>query len=96
MSTNTVPQGTEFQMKVWAELLKIPSGQTITYTELAKRVGRPNAVRAVANACGKNPDAPRVPCHRVVRSDGGLGGYSGAGGVATKRKMLIAEGALAR
>lgn len=94
MSTAHVPMGTPFQMKVWAELLKIPAGQTVTYTELARRIGMPKAVRAVANACGKNPDAPRVPCHRVVRNDGGLGGYSGEGGIETKRKLLIAEGAL--
>lgn len=87
-----IPNGTPFQQSVWAELLKIPAGQVVTYTELAKRVGKPKAVRAVANACGKNPDAPRVPCHRVVRSDGGLGGYSGQGGIATKRKLLLAEG----
>ena len=94
-NTNTlIPEGTAFQQKVWAELLKIPHGQTITYTELARRIGKPNAVRAVANACGKNPDAPRVPCHRVVRSDGGLGGYSGEGGITTKRRLLIEEGAL--
>ncbi len=94
MSQTAIPQGTEFQMQVWGELLKIPAGETVTYTELARRIGKPNAVRAVANACGKNPDAPRVPCHRVVRSDGGLGGYSGAGGIATKLKLLKAEGAL--
>jgi methylated-DNA-[protein]-cysteine S-methyltransferase len=95
MTTAThIPQGTSFQMQVWAELLKIPAGETVTYTELARRIGRPKAVRAVANACGKNPDAPRVPCHRVVRNDGGLGGYSGEGGVDTKRRLLIAEGAL--
>ena len=90
----SIPNGTTFQQKVWAELLKIPVGQVVTYAELAKRIGKPKAVRAVANACGKNPDAPRVPCHRVVRSDGGLGGYSGQGGIATKRKLLMAEGAL--
>lgn len=83
-------------MTVWAELLKIPAGETVTYTELARRIGRPTAVRAVANACGQNPDAPRVPCHRVLRNDGGLGGYSGEGGIETKRKLLIAEGASLR
>jgi len=87
-----VPQGTPFQMAVWEALLRIPRGEVRTYTELAAEVGRPTAVRAVANACGANPEAPRVPCHRVVRSDGGLGGYSGEGGVATKRRLLAEEG----
>jgi len=87
-----VPQGTPFQMAVWAALLRIPRGEVRTYTDLAAEVGRPTAARAVANACGANPDAPRVPCHRVVRSDGGLGGYSGEGGVATKRRLLAEEG----
>jgi methylated-DNA-[protein]-cysteine S-methyltransferase len=84
--------GTEFQKSVWRELLKIPHGETITYAELARRIGRPRAVRAVANAVGKNPRAPEIPCHRVVRSDGTLGGYSGRGGIATKKKLLAAEG----
>ncbi len=89
-----VPKGTEFQQLVWTELLNIPKGEVVTYTELAKRIGKPKAVRAVANACGKNPDAPRVPCHRVVRTDGGLGGYSGYGGIATKRALLKSEGVI--
>ena len=87
-------KGTEFQKKVWAVLCRIPKGKTITYKELAKKVGRPKAVRAVANAVGANPLAPRIPCHRVVRSDGSLGGYSGRGGVNTKRKLLIKEKAI--
>ncbi|MGB1845338.1 MAG: MGMT family protein [Candidatus Poseidoniaceae archaeon] len=87
-----VPEGTPFQMAVWAELLRIPRGEVRTYTQIAAAIGRPTATRAVANACGTNPDAPRVPCHRVVRSDGGLGGYSGPGGIATKRRMLREEG----
>lgn len=91
---SNIPKGTDFQMQVWEELLKIPKGQVVTYTELAKRIGKPKAVRAVANACGKNPDAPRVPCHRVVRSDGGLGGYSGAGGIEQKRALLQSEGVI--
>jgi len=89
---NHVPEGTSFQMAVWAELLRIPRGEVRTYTQIAVAIGRPNATRAVANACAANPDAPRVPCHRVVRSDGGLGGYSGPGGIATKRRMLREEG----
>jgi methylated-DNA-[protein]-cysteine S-methyltransferase len=84
--------GTEFQKMVWCELMNIPRGETITYAELARRVGRPSAVRAVANAVGKNPFAPDIPCHRVVRSDGGLGGYSASGGAETKKKLLRAEG----
>lgn len=84
--------GTEFQKTVWRALCAIPAGSVLTYTQLAEKIGRPSAVRAVANACGKNPFAPDVPCHRVLRSDGGLGGYSGAGGIATKRKLLAAEG----
>jgi len=72
--------------------LKIPKGQTITYKELAKKIGRPKAVRAVANAVGANPMAPVIPCHRVVRNDGSLGGYSGKGGVKTKLQLLKQEG----
>ena len=84
--------GTEFQKSVWRELVKIPRGQTISYAELARRTGRPNAIRAVANAVGKNPLAPDIPCHRVIRSDGTIGGYSGKGGVAHKIKLLRSEG----
>lgn len=64
----------------------------MTYTQLAKMAGKPRAVRAVASAVGKNPLAPTVPCHRVVRSDGGLGGYSGKGGLKTKLELLKKEG----
>ncbi len=85
-------KGTDFQKKVWAELLKIPKGKTITYTELAKKIGKPKAVRAVANAVGANPLAPVIPCHRVIRSDGTLGGYSGKGGIKTKIALLKKEG----
>ena len=84
-------EGTEFQIKVWNELKKIPIGETKTYKEIAKLIGNPKAARAVANACGKNPYPITVPCHRVVRSDGGLGGYSGKGGVETKRQLLENE-----
>ena len=84
--------GTEFQKRVWVELTKIKKGTVITYKELAKKIGRPLAVRAVANAVGMNPCAPEIPCHRVVRSDGSLGGYSGKGGVKTKIKLLRQEG----
>ena len=84
-------EGTEFQIKVWNELKKIPIGVTKTYKEIAKLIGSPKAARAVANACGKNPYPITIPCHRVVRSDGGLGGYSGKGGVETKRQLLENE-----
>lgn len=85
-------KGTLFQKKVWSRLLKIPKGKTVTYKELAKSIGKPKAVRAVANAVGANPCAPKIPCHRVVRSDGTLGGYSGKGGIKTKRSLLLQEG----
>lgn len=88
----TTADGTEFQKKVWRALCDIKKGEVITYTELARRIGNPRAVRAVANAVGKNPFAPDVPCHRVVRSDGGLGGYSAPGGVKAKRALLVSEG----
>ena len=84
-------EGTEFQIKVWNELKKIPIGETKTYKEIAKLIGSPKAARAVANACGKNQYPITIPCHRVVRSDGGLGGYSGKGGVETKRQLLENE-----
>jgi len=84
-------KGTEFQKKVWSEIAKIPKGETITYKELAKRIGKPKAVRAVANAVGKNPVPIIIPCHRVVKSDGSLGGYSGKGGIKTKRALLKKE-----
>ena len=84
-------KGTEFQIKVWKEIVKIPYGETITYKELAVAIGEPNSSRAVANACGKNPYPPMIPCHRVIRSDGELGGYSGKGGIKTKKKLLKEE-----
>ncbi len=84
--------GTKFQLKVWSYLRKIPRGRVKTYSQVAKAIRRPLAVRAVANAIGKNPYAPKIPCHRVIRSDGSLGGYSGKGGVKTKRFLLQKEG----
>ena len=84
--------GTMFQLKVWAYLRKIPYGTVKTYSQVAKAIGKPLAARAVANAIGKNPYAPIIPCHRVVRSDGSLGGYSGKGGVKTKSFLLKKEG----
>ena len=85
-------KGTEFQLKVWNYLKKIPRGKVKTYSEVAKAIGKPLAVRAVANAIGKNPLAPQIPCHRVIRSDGSLGGYSGKGGIKTKILLLKKEG----
>ncbi len=70
-------KGTDFRQKVWNGLRKIPYGQTITYKELAQRIGSPKGYRAVANACGANPCPILIPCHRVVASGGHLGGYSG-------------------
>ena len=83
--------GTKFQLAVWKEITKIPPGKTKTYSELAKILCKPKSARAVANACGKNPYPGPIPCHRVIRSDGSLGGYSGAGGIETKRKLLLNE-----
>ena len=87
-------KGTKFQLKVWKYLKKIPRGQIRTYSDVAKAINKPKSVRAVANAIGKNPYAPKIPCHRVIRSDGSLGGYSGKGGINTKRKLLKSEGIL--
>ena len=83
--------GTKFQLAVWREITKITPGKTRTYSELANILGKPKSARAVANACGKNPYPGPIPCHRVIRSDGSLGGYSGAGGIETKRKLLLNE-----
>ncbi len=84
-------KGTPFQVKVWKYLRTIPRGKVITYKQLAKAIKMPKAVRAVANACAKNPYAPKIPCHRVIRSDGGLGGYSGPGGIRQKIRLLRSE-----
>ena len=83
--------GTSFQKKVWKEFKKIPYGETSSYTEVALAIGHPQSARAVANACAKNPYAPSVPCHRVVRSDGNLGGYSAKGGIKKKAELLRME-----
>jgi AraC family transcriptional regulator of adaptative response/methylated-DNA-[protein]-cysteine methyltransferase len=84
-------RGTAFQQRVWQALRKIPAGTTTTYTEIAKRIGRPKAVRAVAQACAGNAIAVAIPCHRVVRLDGSLSGYRW--GVARKRALLDKEAA---
>ena len=85
-------KGTKFQLKVWNYLKKIPKGSVKNYLQMAKGIGKPLAVRAVANAIGKNPYSPRIPCHRVIRSDGKIGGYSGKGGILTKKLLLKKEG----
>ena len=84
-------RGTPFQKQVWEALLAVPSGATASYTDLAERIGRPQSVRAVAQACGANALAVLVPCHRAVRRDGGLSGYRW--GVERKRALLEREGA---
>ena len=86
--------GTDFQMRVWNEIKKIPEGETRSYKDIAVALRKPNSSRAVANACGKNPFLEEIPCHRVIRSDGKLGGYSGKGGVKQKLNLLIREKAL--
>jgi AraC family transcriptional regulator of adaptative response/methylated-DNA-[protein]-cysteine methyltransferase len=83
-------QGTDFQREVWNQLLSIPPGSTRSYLDVAQAIKRPKATRAVAQACGANPVAVVVPCHRVVMSDGSIGGYSGLPGV--KKALLAAEG----
>ncbi len=84
--------GTPFQRRVWAQLLAIPYGQTLSYAEVARRAGSPRGVRAVGGAIGRNPVSVVVPCHRVVGSDGSLTGYSG--GIERKRALLRVEGAI--
>lgn len=88
----TIPlrmEGTEFRKRVWQELQNIPYGVTITYGELARRIGCPKAFRAVANACGANPLPIIIPCHRVIASGGKLGGYTG--GLDIKTSLLSLE-----
>ena len=87
----TLASLTPFQKKVLLECVKIPKGETITYAELARRIGKPHAAREVGNALAKNPLAPLIPCHRVLRSDGALGGYSAKGGIKKKRMLLLSE-----
>jgi len=84
-------KGTKFQLKVWNYLKTIPKGTVKTYKQVAIAIKRPKSARAVAKACGTNPYAPKIPCHRVIRSDGTLGGYSGRGGIKKKLKLLISE-----
>lgn len=88
------PQGTEFQRAVWATLATIPYGKTISYADLARRVGKPTATRAVGAANGRNPLPIVLPCHRVIGADGSLTGFGG--GLPTKKFLLELEGALPR
>lgn len=88
------PHGTIFQRRVWGELVKIPFGRTISYATLARRTGDEHAIRAVGGANGANPIAIVVPCHRVIASDGTLGGYGG--GIERKRWLLRHEGAIGK
>ena len=83
--------GTPFQNRVWNEIKKIPAGQTRTYKEIAVSIGKPRSSRAVANACAANPNPITVPCHRVIRSDGRNGGYSGPGGSLGKSVLISSE-----
>lgn len=87
-------RGTAFQLRVWQALQAIPAGEKVTYSEVARRIGRPGAIRAVASACAANNIAVAIPCHRVVRTDGSLSGY--AWGVERKRALLEREAAQAR
>ena len=82
---------TKFQQLVWNEIEKIPYGDTRSYKDIAVSIGKPRAARAVANACAKNPIPIKRPCHRVICSNGQLGGYSGPGGIETKKKLLEQE-----
>jgi AraC family transcriptional regulator of adaptative response/methylated-DNA-[protein]-cysteine methyltransferase len=82
-------RGTAFQQRVWRALRRIPAGETATYREVARRIGAPSAVRAVARACASNALAVAIPCHRVVRSDGASSGYRW--GIARKRALLARE-----
>jgi methylated-DNA-[protein]-cysteine S-methyltransferase len=84
-------RGTAFQRDVWSALRRIPPGETVSYRDIAEAVGRPDATRAVGNAVGSNPVAIVVPCHRVIRTSGGLGGFGG--GLDRKRWLLAHEGA---
>ena len=85
-------KGTKFQLKVWKYLKTIPKGKIKTYKQVAIGINRPKSARAVANACARNPHAPKIPCHRVIKANGDIGGYSGKGGKKPKRSLLKMEG----
>ena len=91
---NSMKRYPAFYQKVWRECAQIPAGQTRTYGWIAKKIGHPEAARAVGMALKTNPFAPIIPCHRVIRSDGSMGGYSGRGGIPGKMGLLKKEGAL--
>lgn len=80
-----------FYRKVWLACARIPAGKTMSYGELARVIGHPGAARAVGQALARNPFAPAIPCHRVIRADGTIGGYSGPCGIARKRSLLRRE-----
>ena len=84
-------KGTKFQLKVWKYLITIPKGKVKTYKQVAIGIKSPKSTRAVANAFAKNPYAPKILCHRVIRSEGAVGGYSGRGGIKQKLKLLRSE-----
>ena len=84
-------KGTKFQLKVWKYLKKIKKGTVKTYKQVAIAIKSPKSARAVANACAKNRYAPKIPCHRVIRSNGTIGGYSGRGGINQKLRLLRSE-----
>ena len=84
-------KGTKFQLKVWKYIKTIQKGKVKTYKQVAIGIKSPKSARAVANACAKNPHAPKIPCHIVIRSNGALGGYSGRGGIKQKLKLLRSE-----
>jgi len=88
---NKVEGLTPFQKRIYKELIKVPAGKTVSYLELGKRAGYKNASRAVGTAMSKNKLVLFIPCHRVVRSDGSLGNFSGCGGTATKKRLLEVE-----
>lgn len=87
---------TEFEQRVLLACARIPKGKTKTYSQIAREIGKPDAARAVGNALAKNPLAPIIPCHRVVKKDGGVGGYSAKGGTKKKSKLLEKEGSSRR
>jgi len=85
------PEGTAFQRRVWAQLVAVPHGKTASYRDVAEAIGQPAATRAVGAAVGRNPIPLIIPCHRIVGADGALVGYSGGGGIDTKRRLLELE-----
>jgi methylated-DNA-[protein]-cysteine S-methyltransferase len=87
---------TPFQQKVYKATLKIPKGQVWTYAQVAQKIGKPKAARAVGQALSRNMDAPMIPCHRVIASNGDMGGYSAPGGIKYKIKLLKKEGYVAK